>query len=86
MVDNSPLNGYLYTMETILPLRSVAIPMQPSTHYAHPEQVTHATLLKVVVQAFPVLITLVSVYGNRMAVTITVRLRGNCRGTPIPTA
>ena len=40
-------------------------------------QVTHATLLKVGVQAFPVLITLVSVYGNRMAVTITVRLCGN---------
>jgi hypothetical protein len=54
--------------------------------HEHPMKVTHATYLKVVVQAFPVLITLVSVYGNRMAVTITVRLRGNCRGTPIPTA
>jgi hypothetical protein len=52
----------------------------------HPRQVTHTTLLKVVVQAFAVLITLVSVYGNRMAVTITVRLCGNCPGTPIPTA
>jgi hypothetical protein len=54
--------------------------------HEHPMQVIHATLLNVVVQAFPVLITLVSVYGNRMAVTITVRLRGNCRGTPIPTS
>ncbi|MEA3243875.1 MAG: hypothetical protein U9Q19_10640 [Pseudomonadota bacterium] len=54
--------------------------------HEHPMQVTDATLLKVVVQALLVLITLVSVYGNRMAVTITVRLCGDCRGTPIPTA
>jgi hypothetical protein len=54
--------------------------------HEHPMQITHATYLKVVVQALLVLTTLVSVYGNRMAVTMTVRLRGHCRGTPIPTA
>ena len=45
-----------------------------SDAHEHPMQITHAALVKVWVQAFPVLITLVSVYGNRMAVTITVRL------------
>jgi hypothetical protein len=57
-----------------------------SDSHEHPMRVTRTTLSNVVVQAFPVLIILVSVYGNRMAVAITVRLRGNCRGTPIPTA
>jgi hypothetical protein len=65
--------------------QNLALMVVGGDSHEHPMQITHAAFLKVVVQAFPVLITLVSVYGNRMAVTITVRLRGNCRGTPIPT-
>jgi hypothetical protein len=38
------------------------------------------TILKLAVQAFLVLKTLVSVNGNRMAVTIPARLRGNALG------
>ena len=66
--------------------KDLALMVVGGDSHEHPMQVTHATWLKVVVQAFSVLITLVSVYGNRMAVTITVPLRGNCRGTPTPTA
>jgi hypothetical protein len=66
--------------------QNLALMVVGGDSHEHPMKVTHATYLKVVVQAFPVLRTLVSVYGNRMVVTIPARLRGNCRGTPIPTA